>query len=465
MKTTDPANVEKGKGFSAILFDLFRSLKLTIFILILLAIVSVIGTLITQGATAQEYVNRYGEGLYEVLDFFGLFDMYHSWWFSAILLLLVINLVACSIHRLPGVLSQISKKPGAAGLEDSMIKILPYVEKITISRPPKGEDEILASLKKRFGVPERIETPSTITLYSEKGKFSRLGVPLSHLSIIIILVGAMVGSIYGFKGFVNILEGETVDKIYLRGKDREVPKPLGFSVRCDDFKLVFYEIPGKRERHVKEYVSALAILEGGKEVLKETIRVNHPLYYKGIAFYQSSYGALHDLTLGIQWKGQREKGLLKLSEGETARIPNTPYSIRLLKYAHEVDNLGEGVQVALFKPNQQPGVFWLLRNFPQTDQKRGDEFVLTIEEVVEKEYTGLQVAKDPGVWIVWVGCGLMIFGLVVSFFFSHQRVWVRIPRASGGGNIVVAGSTSKNRIGFEKAFSQMAEEIRSSFKK
>ena len=445
-------------------FNLFRSLKLTIFLLIFLAILSIIGTLITQNATVEEYIERYGMSLYEVLDFFNLFDMYHSWWFSAILLLLVINLIACTVHRLPGVWSQLSRKPGGAGLEDSMIKTLPHVERVKFSMPAKGEEEIRLCLKRRFKAPERIETASAVTFYSEKGKFSRLGVPLSHLSIIIILVGAMVGSIYGFKGFVNILEGETIDRIYLRGKDREIPRPLEFSVRCDDFKLIFYDLPGKKERHVKEYVSVLTLLENGKEILKETVKVNHPLYYKGIAFYQSSYGAIHDLTLGVQWKGQREKGLLKLSEGETARIPNSPFSLRLLKYAHQVENLGEGVQMALFKPNQQPRVFWLLKNFPQIDQKRGDEFALTIEEVFEKEYTGLQVAKDPGVWIVWLGCGLMILGLIMSFFFSHQRVWVRIPGGSSGGEIVVAGSTSKNRIGFERTFSLLVDEVRSAFR-
>ena len=69
-----------------------------------------------------------------------------------------------------------------------------------------------------------------------------------------------------------------------------------------------------------------------------------------------------------------------------------------------------------------------MRNPPTIRPARGDEFVLTIEEVVEKEYTGLQVAKDPGVWVVWIGCALLILGLIVSFFFSHQRVWVRIPK-------------------------------------
>jgi cytochrome c biogenesis protein len=100
-----------------------------------------------------------------------------------------------------------------------------------------------------------------------------------------------------------------------------------------------------------------------------------------------------------------------------------------------------------------------LKAFPKSDEQRRDEFILTFEGFTEKEYTGLQVTEDPGVWVVWIGCGLMIFGLIVSFFFSHQKVWVRIPK-DPGREIVLAGSTNKNRMGFEKSFSQLVDGVR-----
>ncbi len=462
MKESKDATEVKESGFLSIIYDLFRSLKLTIALLILLAILSIIGTVITQNAARPEYIQRYGIGLYEVLNFFNLFDMYHSWWFSAILLLLVMNLITCSVHRLPGILRQISREPGA--LEDKTLKTLPYVEKIQTSDPIKREGDIQSSLKKRFKDWGRIETEKAITLFSEKGRFSRLGVPITHLSILIILIGGIVGSLYGFKGHVNILEGDTVNQIFLRTKDEEIPKPIDFSVRCDDFNITYYNLPGRKEKHVKEYASLITILENGKEVLKKTVQVNHPLHYKGLAFYQSNYGAIHDVTLGIQWRGKKEKTFLKVLEGNAAPIPNTRYLIRVLKYEHEVHNFGEGVQVVLFKPNQEPRPFWLLKAFPKFDEQRQDEFILTIDGVTEKEYTGLSVTKDPGVWVVWVGCSLMILGLILSFFFSHQRVWVRIPK-SPGGEVVLAGSANKNRVGFEKTFGELVEGVRSAKQK
>jgi cytochrome c biogenesis protein len=445
------------RGFLSIIYDLFRSLKLTISLLILLAILSIIGTLIAQNATRSEYVQRYGIGLYEVLNFFSLFDMYHSWWFSAILLLLVINLITCSIHRFPGIWSQISR--GSGELEDRMLKTIPNVERFEIPNPIKREENIQSSLKKWFKSWKRFETENAITFFSEKGRFSRLGVYITHLSLLIILVGGIVGSLYGFRGHVEILEGETVNQIFLRIKDEEVSRPIGFSVRCDDFNITYYDLK-RTEKHVKEYTSHLTILDNGKEVLKKTVQVNHPLHYKGLAFYQANYGSIHEATIGIQWKGKKEKTSFKATEGTTVPVPNSNSLIQALKYAPQVHNFGEGIQVVLLKPNQEPRPFWLLNNFPKLDEQRGDDFILTFEGLTSMEYTGLQVTKDPGVWVVWIGCGLMILGLIVSFFFSHQRVWVKIPKGPGR-EIVLAGSANKNRVDFEKTFGQMVEEVRS----
>jgi cytochrome c biogenesis protein len=340
-----------------------------------------------------------------------------------------------------------------------MLKAIPYVEKVQIPNLTKREEDIQFSLKKWFKSWGRIETEIAITLFSEKGRYSRLGVPITHLSILIILIGGILGSLYGFKGHVEILEGDTVNQIFLRTKDEEIPKPIDFSVRCDDFSITYYNLPGRKEKHVKEYTSILTILENGKEVLKKTIQVNHPLHYKGLAFYQSNYGTIHDVTLGIQWRNKKEKTTFKAPQGVTIPVPNSDASIRILQHAPQVHNFGEGVQAVLFRPNQEPRPFWLLKAFPKFDEQRKDEFLLTFEGDSSREYTGLSVTKDPGVWVVWIGCGLMIFGLIVSFFFSHQRVWVRIPK-SPKGEIVLAGSANKNRIGFEKTFGELAGEIR-----
>jgi cytochrome c biogenesis protein len=73
--------------------------------------------------------------------------------------------------------------------------------------------------------------------------------------------------------------------------------------------------------------------------------------------------------------------------------------------------------------------------------------------------TGLQVAKDPGVWTVYIGCILMLIGLYVAFFLSHRRVWVYIVRdeAADRCQILVCGASSKNKLAFEKEFAALVE--------
>jgi len=89
------------KDFLYSLWDFFCSLKLTMFLLISLAVISVIGTVIPQGIPAQEYLAQISPAKIKLYKTVGLFDMYHSWWFILLLYLLTVNLVACSIKRLP----------------------------------------------------------------------------------------------------------------------------------------------------------------------------------------------------------------------------------------------------------------------------------------------------------------------------------------------------------------------------
>ena len=74
--------------------------------------------------------------------------------------------------------------------------------------------------------------------------------------------------------------------------------------------------------------------------------------------------------------------------------------------------------------------------------------------------TGLQVAKDPGVWVVYAGCVLMILGLIVAFFMSHKRIWLYIREETDGtSSILMTGNANKNKAAFEKTFQTLTETI------
>ncbi len=67
--------------FSGRLWKLFASVRLTVVVLLSLAVTSIIGTIIPQNRRPDEYLNEYGEFLYKILSAFDIFDMYQSWWF------------------------------------------------------------------------------------------------------------------------------------------------------------------------------------------------------------------------------------------------------------------------------------------------------------------------------------------------------------------------------------------------
>jgi len=439
--------MKKGEGEATRrdpLWDLLCSVRLSIFLLILLALASIVGTLIKQNASPIEYVQQFGPGLYGFLNRLGLFDMYHSWWFRGILALLAINIISCSWTRFPRIWRKITRPQGE--VDKVRVATLPYTKRLKRSlSPEEAAGKASSIIRGIFKKPLLSETNEATVIFAERGRMSRLGVYITHLSILIILSGGLIGSLFGFKGFVNIPEGDTIDRIFTRQRQGMMPKTLGFEVRCDDFRITYYDM-NTPERLVKEYITTLTFLEDGREMMKKEVRVNHPLTFNGLRFYQSSYGSIPEITLTVGNENQEENLSLVAHEGERVKIPGSEAFFEILQYHPQIHDFGEGIVMALVKPMALPQRFWLLKVRP----KLVDGYQFTLKGVTQREYTGLQVTKDPGVWVVWVGCILLVCGLIVAFFFSHQRMWVLIPR--GKSTILVAGTANKNRMAFESKF-------------
>ena len=74
-------------------------------------------------------------------------------------------------------------------------------------------------------------------------------------------------------------------------------------------------------------------------------------------------------------------------------------------------------------------------------------------------YTGLQVTKDPGVWVVYSGFVLMILGCFVTFFMSHQQICVEVTEEDGGSRVSVAGTASRNRMAMDNRVEAIARRL------
>jgi len=424
------------------IWDFFASVKLALFTLFFLSTTSIIGTIIPQKETTQQYIEKYGEAtanLFQILSITP--DMYSSAWFLSLLGLLCLNLIVCSLDRFPGVWRQIKA--------DNLNTPLSRLEKMEpqcrwqLDSPPESTAMALKTALKTSGwKTEERKLDNALLLFAQKGGMTRTGVYIVHASILVIFVGAIIGSILGFKGSVMLPETKTTDKAYAFGTNS--PIDLGFEVRCDRFNIEFYD-----NGMPKSYRSQLVILENGKVVKEKAIVVNDPLSYKGITFYQSSYEPYPEFLITITNKktGLSETAIIPYQQQRNLEKNDLRFGI--------INAEAQGQSVSRMKiwlsdDKGEPSLFWLNDGEQVTVERAQNSFTVSAKQMYA---TGLQVAKDPGVWTVYTGCALMIIGLIVAFFMSHQRIWLYIREETDGkSSILMAGNANKNKAGFEKTF-------------
>jgi len=439
-------------------WDFFCSLKLTIITLILLAATSIIGTVIQQGRSPQEYLQEYSETTYRVFESLGFLDMYHSWWFLALLGIFSINLIACSIKRLPRVWKTVREPVLVA--DDTLFRTLSNMEECLVKTSASdARDKLKDFVARSFSTPVVTERDGVVHLYAQKGAWSRFGVYVTHLSILIIFVGAIIGSFWGYKAFVNIVEGTETTQVWPRGSN--VPIELGFALRCDAFSVSYYPGSGRP----KEFRSELTVLKGGQPVSESLTRrpviVNDPLSYEGITFYQSSYGPAGDPTFSFRVK-ERATGEsldLTLRQGERVELPGGG-SFRVADFTESFQDFGAAARLEVTSAGSAPRSFVVLKAFPEFDAQRGGDYIFSLLDYKQRFYTGLQVAKDPGVWVVWLGCALMVVGSLVAFFLSHRRIWVTIQPVGGKTGVKFGGSAHRNQPAFEIFFDEFKKNLK-----
>lgn len=428
----------KSEGFIEKLWSVFSSMKTGVVLLGVVALVSGIGTIIPQEASDPE-------GAMAVSSFWktlGFTNLYGSALFQLLMGLLCINLIVCSIQRFGSIyrLTFKSAPPQTTGNVPSRIQT-----KISVTDDNTIKQGIQDLFKSRGFRLISSDNDNKWGFIAQKRRLGNWGSFVTHLSFVILILGALIGSITGFKGFLMAGEGDIVP---IRSIDLEKGSiSENFSVKVNSVEDRILD-NGERDN----WYSDLSIIESGKEVVRKTISVNHPLTYDGVTFYQASYAPGAKLTVDIQ--GQKIPVVLQNRGGNYFQAPGT--DLYLILAAMKTDPKEPVILYQVYKgDSEQPIAMGQLT--PGQSENIVDTYTLTFDAM--SGYTGLQVKKDPGVSVVWLGSGLLMLGLIVSFYWRPITISGVIENQKEPV-LIMGALTGKLNLGIQNEFDQIVSELK-----
>ena len=426
------------------LISRLADLRLAIILLLAIALFSVSGTIIEQGQSVSFYQNNYPEDpavfgflSWQLLLTLGLDHVYTTWWFVSLLVIFGSSLTACSFTRqLPTLKSarrwQYYKRPH-------------QFEKLALSSelPNLSIDQVIPELEKH-----RYKTfQEGNKLYARKGIIGRIGPIVVHISMLMILAGAIWGAFTGFMAQEKVATGETfqVNNIFEAGRFSQSQVPQNWQVRVNDFWIDY-----TNEGAIDQFYSDLSVVDlQGNELKQETIHVNKPLRYDGVTFYQTDWGI----------------------SAVKVQINNSPiFKLPMAKLNQEGEGNLWGTWVPI-KPDLSQGISLLTRDLKGTLLVYNANGKLTevvrpgmeieVEGVTLKVLdligsTGLQIKADPGIPIVYTGFGLLMIGVIMSYV-SHSQIWA----LQDGNSLYLGGKTNRAQVGLEKEFLEIVRALES----
>ena len=457
---------KKERSIWAGIWDLFRSFKLAIFLLIILGVLSIIALVLGEVLNTRfpnwdvYYAQKFGEGMFHFMKVIGVFNPFHSFIYQFFLILLAANIVICTFSRFKYFLHQAVSKSFRKTADDFR-----NVNQKTNLEIEGDSEKVLSRVrsifKKRFFKFYTSGSDGRVAAFATRGSLSRIGFILIHSGLLILLIGGVVTSKFGYSVYKWGGKGD-----YIQAPGAK------FLVRVDDFKVITTP-----RGEIKDYLATLTVVKNGKDLFTKKVEVNHPLRYKGFNFYQSSYSmnarAINSATLKIIPLSGSEDTTITVPFRKRISLEGTAYSVEVTDFVADfrVENnkvfsasaqpRNPAVEISVFRGDSLLYKEWSFLYFPDLHKLENAKLKVDLLSFRIAYMTGLEITTNPGAMLILLGIAMMTLGILLSFYMYHKRYWILIESTHNGKvNLLIGGATTKGKRDFRREMDEIVTEIK-----
>ena len=402
--------------------------------IIVLALFAVVGMTLKQlpgfaFRSATDYANEMdklhaqydpvlGVGVVGALERLQLFHVFTSVWFSVGLVILILSIVACTIDRTP--------RLWRAGADIRVVQPEPFFDPRLPDRAAMaGIDAavVAQTLRRHRYTVRRAEVDDVTYLYGDRHRWVKLATLLSHAGLVLFLLAAAATRALGDEQALVVANGDALTVQPIGTPGLLLVRNLGFAA------------PGLETGHPTDFTTHLAVYQNGQQIADKVIRVNDPLEVAGYTFHQNGFGPAPTLVISDPAGKPLWSGAVPMTD-TTAGLPFAQFAVPgrdvALQLVLQRDASGTGILLVLpFRGTLNAdgttttvGLGPIALAQGEAAVPGGADFSIAFTGV--SQYTLLIAKKDPGAYIAWLAFGLLIVGLLITFWMPRRRIWARL---------------------------------------
>lgn len=412
------------------IFRFVADLRFSIFLLLVISGFSIFGTIIEQDQSLELYKSNYpltnpvfGFLTWDRIINLGLDHVYKTWWFFALIFLFGLSLISCTfLQQLPSLKIARRCQFFRTTSQFSRLKIFTILNNFSFN-------QITAQIKsENYSIFQQKNI-----IYCYKGLTGRIAPILVHFSMILVLLGTIVGSLLGFKAqeLVPKTESFHIQNILSNGKLTTIPKT---SARINDFWITY-----TKNKTISQFYSDISILDTkGNEIKRKTISVNYPLIDKNVYYYQTDWN-----LIGLRFQTKQND----IIEYPLFNLNNDSNKV-WLSWVATNSSLSEGFVIIADNLQGYCSIYNEVGQFlgnVELNETINLKSSLTLIEIISS--TGLQIKTDPGIPIIYAGFFSLMLSTLISYI-TYSQIWI----IRNNNKLFIGGTTNRAVFDFELEF-------------